>query len=854
MSNFTAGARLLAIALVTVSAWATGPQAAQGAEPTVTAITFNNISASGALNSVPGSASQVDDVSITPDQKLYLPASADVGALTGWLRMSNGTTRAFTADDYTVAPVASGGRNLTFAAGATTVHAFQSSRVPAIFIRTVNGLPWIEASQANLDLGGSMAMVGPDASIAPTYNGILKEMKGRGNSTWAYPKKPYQIKFDVNAELVSGAGAAKTWVLLANYLDASLIRNELSYNLEGALLRRAGLTDHAIRSRMIDLWIDGGFRGSYLLAEKVQVGATRVDITDLDKANATANPGLDIGSILPTRASLADPRFAGLTAAQYVRFPIAAADFAKGGYLLEMDFLSRVALEKSFFVTKRGTAFTVKSPEMAHPDEMAFISQYMQKLENAIFSDGTAYTSFIDVSSFANYYAMEELVANEDAFKSSTFMYLNSGGKLVAGPVWDCDRALGSLTTSPDPTAMYVASLGRSRPQWIKALLSHPDFRLAVLRAYRTILTPDVSAVLATQGGLSTYATEVADSAMLNKLRWPGYGLNVVASPTPAGDIGTLRSYLARRHAGMTKLIGSAAFLQKARLANGYYTFANGALNVDIAGASKVPGAKVQLYAPNTSRAQKFVAKRGTDGYYTITNVNSGKVLEVAGAVAANGTRVWQNTANGSRAQKWAIGTYDGATFTVASALAISESALVLQPASARTTPGTGMVVWQGNGSAAQKFTLAPALVGNRAYTLASKLNPRKVVDVAGSSKANGADIRLWDAIGSPGQRYTLRQLYGDVYQVLTGTTPGRAVDVARAGRTRGTNVWQWQANTSAGQQWSIRPTGDRDGSYYLVSRLNGLYLDVAGGRTTNGTNIWVWTGTRSNGQKFFIR
>ena len=55
----------------------------------------------------------------------------------------------------------------------------------------------------------------------------------------------------------------------------------------------------------------------------------------------------------------------------------------------------------------------------------------------------------------------------------------------------------------------------------------------------------------------------------------------------------------------MTKLIGSAAFLQKARLANGYYTFANGALNVDIAGASKVPGAKVQLYAPNTSRARR---------------------------------------------------------------------------------------------------------------------------------------------------------------------------------------------------------------------------------------------------------
>ena len=93
MSNFTARARLLAVALVSVSAWAMGPQAAQGADPTVTAITFNNVSDSGALNNSPDSSSEVDDVTITPDQKLYLPASADPAALTGWLKLGDGTTR-----------------------------------------------------------------------------------------------------------------------------------------------------------------------------------------------------------------------------------------------------------------------------------------------------------------------------------------------------------------------------------------------------------------------------------------------------------------------------------------------------------------------------------------------------------------------------------------------------------------------------------------------------------------------------------------------------------------------------------------------------------------------------------------
>ncbi|GGM94693.1 hypothetical protein GCM10009721_21200 [Terrabacter tumescens] len=828
--------------------------AASAADNTITEITFNNVSASVVLNAAPDSSSDVDDVTITPDHKLYLPASANPAALSGWLKLGDGSTKAFTSADYTVAPVAGGGKDLTFTDSATTVHSFQSSKVPSMFIKTVNGLPWIETTQDNADVGGAMALVGPDASVAPTYNGILKEMKGRGNSTWIYPKKPYQIKLDKNTELASGAGAAKTWVLLANYLDASLVRNELSYNLEGALLKREGLNDYSIKGRMIDLFIDGNFRGSYLLAEKVQVGPTRVDITDLDKANSSANPGLDLGTIAPTKASLTDSRFAGLSEAQYVNFPNVAPDYTKGGYLLEMDFVSRAREEKSYFVTKRGTGFTVKSPEVAHPDEVSFVAQYMQKLENAIYSDGSTYTSYIDVPSFANYYALQELIANDDAFKSSTFMYLNNGGKLVAGPVWDCDRTLGAQTGAADPAAMHVASFGRAKPQWIKALMAHSDFRSAVQKAYRDMVTPEVSSILAGDGALSTYASEVADSAALNKLRWTDNGSRVVVSPTPAGDIATLRTYLTQRHAGMTKIIGNAAFLQRTRLADGVYTIANGRLNVDVAAASTLKGAKVQLYAPNTSEAQKFTVKRGTDSYYTITNVNSGQVLDLAGAVAANGTKVWQYPANGSRAQQWAIGTYDGVNFTVASPLGGSEAAYVLQPAGASTTSGTSMQVWEGNGSAAQKFGFSSALVENRAYTIASKLNSNKVLEVAGSSTANGANIRIWDSLGTRGQRYTLRHLYSDVYQVLTGTTSGRAVDVARGAKTPGTNVWQWQSNTTAAQQWSIRPTGDGDGSYYLVSKLSGLYLDVAGAKTTNGTNVWTYTGNKSNAQKFFIK
>ena len=54
-----------------------------------------------------------------------------------------------------------------------------------------------------------------------TYIDTDMSMKGRGNTTWGLPKKPYQIKLDSKQDIL-GMGKAKKWVLLANYGDRSL--------------------------------------------------------------------------------------------------------------------------------------------------------------------------------------------------------------------------------------------------------------------------------------------------------------------------------------------------------------------------------------------------------------------------------------------------------------------------------------------------------------------------------------------------------------------------------------------------------------------------------------------------------
>ncbi|KGN31202.1 hypothetical protein N802_04900 [Knoellia sinensis KCTC 19936] len=665
----------LATAAVTGALTWVGVMPAQAQAAAITSIVFNNVSGAPALNADPASTDDVDDIPVTSGRDLFLPASTSVQGLSGWVLSDNGTQEAFDADDYSLTPSSTAGEYvLDFDRSdlGAPVKVHTSAKVPSMFITTGSGLAAIEADKEFEDTGGTMAMV--DEATGTVFNGALSEMKGRGNSTWGYVKKPYQIKLPTNTELVPGAGAHKTWILLANYLDASLIRNKVAYDLEGDVLRRAGAMDHSIKGRMIDLFIDGGFRGSYFLTEKVQVGATRLAITDLQKANETANPGLS--SLTPTRTtSLAGAP--GIREASYVPFTNTPAGFEQSGFLLEMDFAAGARGERSYVITKQGTPFTVKAPEDANAEQLAFVGRKLQRLEDAISSptgrnsQGEHFSELIDVPSWARYYLVQEMTANDDAFKSSTYMYMDKGGALHAGPVWDADRTMGALNTAPAVDRVHVGDPARVKPRWIHQLLAQPAFRSAVKQAHATVVGPAVGAIVSKTGHLADAASEVERSAALNKLRWTPSGQSVVGS-TPARDTGHLRSYLLRRHGALGSVF-AGNYTAGTLPANGTYRIDNGALSLDVTRASLAVRAGIQLWSRNGSTAQKFRLVRGSDSYYTITNVNSGLALDVKGGVAANGTNVWQYRSNGSNAQKWRVSTLDGRNYTITSALLTHE-------------------------------------------------------------------------------------------------------------------------------------------------------------------------------------
>ncbi|MBQ4625622.1 MAG: CotH kinase family protein, partial [Clostridia bacterium] len=151
------------------------------------------------------------------------------------------------------------------------------SKIASVFITTESGsLDYIHQDKSNKE-EGFIEIV--DAAGVAVYDGVLDQIKGRGNSTWNNPKKPYNIKLDEKANLF-GMGKSKKWSLLANYGDESLIRNSAVFSAA----QKTGVP-YTPMGVSCDVYINGNYEGVYLLTTRVEVDKTRVNIDNLDDLN-----------------------------------------------------------------------------------------------------------------------------------------------------------------------------------------------------------------------------------------------------------------------------------------------------------------------------------------------------------------------------------------------------------------------------------------------------------------------------------------------------------------------------------------------------------------------------------------
>ncbi|RIA78436.1 CotH protein [Anaeroplasma bactoclasticum] len=212
------------------------------------------------------------------------------------------------------------------------------------------------------------------------FDSLSGKIKGRGNSTWNMAKKPYKLKFDKKIDLF-GNGKAKTWTLIANYCDKSMIRNYIAYSM-GKLLE----SDYVTSTQFIELFLNGEYLGVYLVCEQNEVGENRVEI---DESYRDVNTG----------------------------------------YLLELD---RRAPDEGIEEGKdwfklNSYPYAIKSPEPDDPlytvEFTNYIKEYLNTSFNSILSKNYEdVKNYIDVDSFAKTYIVHEIMNMLDVSVSSFYI------------------------------------------------------------------------------------------------------------------------------------------------------------------------------------------------------------------------------------------------------------------------------------------------------------------------------------------------------------------------------------------------------------------------------------------------
>ena len=276
---------------------------------------------------------------------------------------------------------------------------YQITNLPTVVINTKGAQ---EVTSKEEELSSVVYIVSEEGKklLATEKTGV----RGRGNASWDFPKKPYRLKFDEKQQLLDAPAKAKKWTLINNYGDKTLMRNILAFELS----RRFGLA-YTPYCHPVDVVLNGEYRGCYQLCDQIEVNKNRVNITEMEPEDV-ALPELS------------------------------------GGYLIEVD--AYASTEASHFYSTLGTPVTIKSPddEDIVNAQTRYITDYFNRMENAVFAGNfanpeTGYRRYLDLDSFLKHFMVGEMSGNTDTYWSVYMTKDRESDKFFTGPVWDFDIA-----------------------------------------------------------------------------------------------------------------------------------------------------------------------------------------------------------------------------------------------------------------------------------------------------------------------------------------------------------------------------------------------------------------------------
>ena len=276
------------------------------------------------------------------------------------------------------------------------------------------------------------------------------DIRLRGNSTLGLPKKPFRIRFpEKHSPLGLNHAKERSWVLLANDSDKTLIRNAVALQMSRIMQSDATYRRFSACTQFVDLYLNGMYEGNYHLTDQVQVAPGRVEVQSLRASDAGD----------PTKIT--------------------------GGYLLEFDGFADS--EPFWFTTSRGMKVTVKHPDSDDyaPEQKTWIINYMATIENVLFSQNfkdptTGWRKYIDQASWVDYCIINEMSGNPDAWWSTYMSKERHVEYFVMGPVWDFDIAFNNDNRVANATTRLMSEGGHRFKIWLDRYMLDETFKAAM--------------------------------------------------------------------------------------------------------------------------------------------------------------------------------------------------------------------------------------------------------------------------------------------------------------------------------------------------------------------------------------
>ena len=249
---------------------------------------------------------------------------------------------------------------------------------------------------------GTSALTDKNGSVVSSS--VLSSTRLRGNVTQQMPKKAFAVKLDKKHGVLD-MPAHKRWVLLANWKDRTLMRNEVAFGI--AEVFKQTFPNDGMQwnpsGQHVELVYNGVYVGNYYLCEQVKIDGNRLDINDpYDKDDAySGNP----------------------------------EDY---GYLLEAD----DGYDETWkFTTACYVPFLFKDD--GNDDMLSYASSFVRGIEDNLYKNTNAgyEAAFakMELTSFVDFWLIQELMMNsETKHPKSCYNYINNG-VMYAGPIWDFD-------------------------------------------------------------------------------------------------------------------------------------------------------------------------------------------------------------------------------------------------------------------------------------------------------------------------------------------------------------------------------------------------------------------------------